>query len=200
MTAPEDFAEGFSSCSNGEGELLARLLDQGQVVDTVPLDWVAWEQKGWAIEGTSPFGQTLFRLKYDSSDSSFQTSGALAKLPQMATNEDGYLMVDGQWVGLRPQEIPCFLQSKLPKAWLERVVEWKRSAHELVFITQEKNRAMYVRVEVDEQNSLNFCSRIIWNYYWGIVTREVQVCGSNYITSIRGLEDYRLEFEQRNGL
>lgn len=198
MQVPRDFEEGFFTCGDGDGELMARLLEAGQVKDTAPLDWISWDQKGWAVEGTSPFGQTLFRLTYDSPNKQFSTSGALNRLPQLTTNDDGYLVVDGRWVGLKPQEIPCFFSGKVPASWLMRVVNWQRSKHELVFTTQEKGRSIYVRMEVDEQNTINFCSRVIWEYYWGFVSREVQICSSNYVTSFSGFQDYRLEFERRN--
>jgi len=199
MQAPSDFEEGFFTCGDGDGELLARLLEGKQVIEAVPLDWVAWQRRGWAVEGTSPFGQTLFRLTFDSSNGKFSTSGALSRLPSLTTNEDGYLVVDGRWIGLKPEEIPCFFSGKVPVSWLKRVVNWQRARHELVFTSQEKGRSMYVRMEIDEQNTINFCSRVIWQYYWGLVSRELTICSSSFVTSFSGYQDYRLEFERQNG-
>lgn len=201
MRAPEAFQEAFSQCNKGDGEVLARLLEGEQVINTVPMDWVAWGRRGWAVEGTSPFGQTLFRLTYQGVDRSFATSGAFpGRLPDLASNEDGYLVIDGRWIGIRASEIPCFLKGQVPTAWLQSVIHWKLSSHELVFTSKEKGRALYVRMEVDEQNSINYCSRIVWSYYLGLVSRELKICSSNILTSFSGYQNYRLELERSDGI
>lgn len=198
--APANLEEAFSTCQEGDGEVLARLLEHGQVIETVPLEWAAWYNKGWAFEGVSPFGQTLFRLNYQQGDGKFLGSGAIANLPPLSTNDKGFIVVDRRWVGIKPQEIPCFLDGKIPSDWLKRIVKWEPSAHELVFTSMEANRAMYVRMEVDEQNTINYCGRIIWKYYWGMISRELKVCSTNFVTTVSGYQDFRLELERQNDL
>lgn len=197
---PVAYEAGFATCEGGDGALSLRWYDAGRLLETIPVDWVAWPDKGWAMAMTSPFGQTLFKITYQREGQRFIVDGLERPVPELGVLENGLLTIDDRYVGIKATEIPCVLSGRLPRDWLQRVVAWQPGSDELTFSVRDADRDIHTTLKIDEQGDINFCSHIRWGYYWGLVNRDVEWCSSNLVTTITGPESFRIELEKQEHL
>ena len=189
----------FSSCSSGQGALSVNAFKDNEFAGAVEIEWKDTQSKpfGWQSQFLTPIGQELLRFSYIKESSSIHTSGRLSPQFSNIAVSNGFLKVDGHFVGIRPEEISCFLGFKLPRKWLEHLVNIQEDRDKTLLVFHDKKRE--IRSVYSKIDKGNICSSVTWSNYWGMVSSTLTLClsghGSNRVGTLQGIEGYRIKWK-----
>lgn len=185
----------FDSCETGDGAMAMRAIADDLLVGVAEAEWLA--QKGaWTLQLLSPLGQTILSLKHGNGGLALQ--GPLARqLPALATRKDGFLEVDGHFVGIKAAEIPCFLQGKLPSPWRSDLKAVHEDGLKQRFWFDDEERVVKVTAIRSSQRPdlRKFCAQIKWGSF--LFRNKLLICREvtdKMTTTVSGIGAYRLEW------
>jgi len=189
----------FSSCTTGQGALSVTVFEGEEFSGAVEVEWKDSRVKplGWQSQFLTPIGQELLRFSYLESTKNFRATGRLAPQFSGVSVSNGFLEVDDHFVGLRADEISCFLDFKLPRKWLSRLVELHDNKDKLVLSFHEKNRE--IRLVYSKIKGSDICTDVSWSNYWGLVSSTLSMCFSKEAdtrsATVHGIGDYKIKWK-----
>ena len=160
----------FVDCSSTNGALSFQFNREGSTIEAADLEWAAKPTGDWGLASYSPFGQTLFQIKYSKANRSYEVTGRRGEwLNDVTINSDGILRYKGQNLGLKPEEFPCFFSGHLPRAWLRQVVAYTQDSQGLILQVQDRERLTQVNIARHGGSApWTWQSHSTWNVYWGL--------------------------------
>ncbi len=205
VSLPIPIESQFSSCTSGQGALSVTSYDGERFLGSVELEWKDSDGRpdGWDTQILSPMGHELMRFSYVPSSQSFRSVGRLSsKFPGVSVSK-GFLEVDGHFVGIKPEEISCFLNFKLPRSWLKRLTDIQQEEGRTILFFHDKYRV--IRSVYSKIKPSSFCSEIRWTNYWGMVSSTLNLCFSKLESqsiktgSVHGIEQYKVKWTDIDG-
>lgn len=160
----------FVDCSSTNGALSFQFNRSGNTLEAADLEWAAKPTGDWGLASYSPFGQTLFQLKFTKASQSYEVTGRRGEwLNDVSLNQDGFLRYKGQKLGIRPDEFPCFFSGHLPRNWLRQVMAFTQDRDGLVLQVQDEERVTTVRIARHGGAEVwNWQVVSQWDVYWGL--------------------------------
>lgn len=179
----------FDSCDAGEG--WGRMsLKRGARQISSEFEWLL---KGrFQARLTNPFGQTILDISRD--NNGLRKKGTLSlQWPEIDVNEQGFFLVDGQWIGVRFDEMICLLKQKWPHDWLGKVVGSKPMKTGYLISAQDEGRI--IRLVLKGQSA--GCASFSWNAFWFFAPQKITAClieGQSRL--VVDFSDYRLIWDR----
>jgi len=162
----------FAPCGAGDGALLVKIYTDNQLAMSGELEWLA-APTGWKWELTSMIGQRLLRTEYAAPH--VVSSGPLAaQLPEIATDAEGFLMVEGHFIGLKAAELACLMSFKFPRSWLAGAIRYDDKEPQAILEIAETRRQIRMNIARNEQQQS--CARISWGGFLGLFRRNLDLC------------------------
>lgn len=195
---PVTLQQSFGACHGRDGSAqLTVETEEGTL--QADSEWVARSPGKWDLELTNPMGQPLLLLRYKREHGPFVSSGRLGeRLPALGVDENGFVTVDGYFVGVRPEELACFFGYVLPSAWLDHTYAFRREKDELSFRSYDRHRDIEVTARhISQPNEREVCARIAWSQYLGAVRREGSLCfqgASSKLATLHGFEGWNIKW------
>jgi hypothetical protein len=167
----------FVECASTNGALAMEVSRQGQVLEAADLEWAAKSNGDWGLASYSPFGQTLFQIQFIKQKQTFEATGRRGNwLDDVAISRDGFLRYNGQKLGLKPDEFPCFFAGHLPRSWLRQVISYTTDTEVLHLTIQDKERLTSVKIaKHGSQSPWTWQSISTWDVYWGMRKESLQM-------------------------
>ena len=160
----------FVECSSTNGAISFQFNRDGNTVEALDLEWAAKGNGDWGLASYSPFGQTLFQIKFSKASQTYEAAGRRGEwLNDVLIHPDGFLRYKGQKLGIRPDEFPCFFAGRLPRSWLRQVVATAQDSEGLILNVQDRERLTTVRIARHGGGSpWVWQSLSTWTEYWGL--------------------------------
>lgn len=197
LELPITVQEFFDACMAGDGLSSLRIRGPDVDISSLEVEWIGKENRDWSWDITNPLGQSMLTAAYSKEKQSITMGGqAASRVPPLAVGKDGFLRVDGHFVGIRPEELSCFLRMKFPQAWLDIAYSYEEMNARSVILAADKERR--ITVEVDNIQSVlkrRGCAAVHWSHMLGIVRSEIKFCvkpGRLPSLSVTGLDDWHL--------
>lgn len=183
----------FVECASTNGALTFQVNRQGDTVESADLEWAAKPNGDWGLASYSPFGQTLFQIKFNRQSQSYEaTDRGVAWLDDVTIASDGFVRYKGQKLGLRPDEFPCFFSGHLPRSWLRQVVSYTTDTDSLTLKIQDKERVTAVRIAKHGSSATwNWEALSVWDVYWGFRQESLQLKSSKDSSVVLTAESLR---------
>ncbi len=182
----------FSKCGSSDGLLFVRIFKDGDLQASGELEWVAGSASNWKMDLVTPMGQTLVRVSRRQNQVS--SIGSLkAQIPPIKVLENGFLEVDGNLLAIRPDEIPCLLDNKLPRSWVPDLYKATNNSSEQTLLFADEVRTIKLTFDTGENSAEKpRCALISWSHYWGLVNSELRWCQQKEETSLEGVGDLKM--------
>ena len=165
----------FDSCRTGDGSLQINIM-YPERLPMFEIDWAIQNYPSIAMESYNPMGQTVAAIYYDKDKNIFKGKGALRELSQRLSVVENYLYADGYNTGLKINELSCMLKTKLPRKWLNRVVD-ARSQNNTKYKFNNVEGGRVVETELEKKSSdFSSCSRFVMHKYFGLVSYSWDYC------------------------
>ena len=158
----------FGACSIGDGYGVLEISDEGRHKFKGEFEWLASEGT-YEINILNPFGESLLTLQRKGNKLSLKNNPL--KKVNLRVNDKGFLLFDDHWVGLRTDEIPCFLKGKIPAKWLDNKESYVMSPKKDKFYLEEEDRRIFLSFSEDK-----VCLDIHWNVFWIFRRTSVKIC------------------------
>lgn len=189
---PETAQAAFAPCYPKDGAVSLQVFSSDAFRGAVEAEWAALPNGDWDILATAATGQTVLSGTRRGDHVNF--AGPLApKVPKIAILEDGFLALDGNLLGIKASEVPCFLAFALPKTWValaDAVTKAKGGAN-LAF--SDDVRQMHVKIPTLAASRTN-CAEVIWQHHL-ILSHSLTFCFvSERQGTLSGLGDYTLKW------
>lgn len=188
----------FATCNTGDGAVNLQVYDKNAMRGSGDLEWIADFNRGWRSELINPLGRSLLSLSYDERKKTFTQSGGLANYLPPLRVEDGFIEVDGYFVGLMPSEVPCFLKFRLPRNWLPYVHTFEQAANSVRMTIIDDHRTIHTEITgTQPELTSKICSTITWSVFLGMVNRSMTIC--NELTGthsgyLKGLDEFSIRW------
>lgn len=181
-TVPERFRQQFSACYPvvQEATVKWQSTDENSATGDVPpsmsLDLNSENIARWGLDVSSPLGQAL--LSVDVIDQRIVTKGELAGvLPPLAIRQDEYLSVDGHFVGILAEEIPCLMAFRFPKDWLGVFTREARTESGYIAQFESSHRRVTYSIDtVDPVVTARQCATMEWSSWLGLNRQSMTWC------------------------
>ncbi|SME87739.1 hypothetical protein [Pseudobacteriovorax antillogorgiicola] len=166
----------FSTCSQGEGNVFLSVRDQGQYLFGTEMDWVANGSQAWSLEAYNSFGQTVGRVHGD-----LQKPGLLLSLPaidagQVSVDENKSIYIQGHYIGIKLDEIPCLLTGRIPKSWQANITSYEETQKGAKLAFHHGNRNISLILNDLAKVRPSFCADYQWSEYMGFVNHQFEHC------------------------
>lgn len=176
----------FDSCDTLEGGLYLGFKNSDFELADMSFDWIESESS-FRAELADPFGARLLEIKKNSLAGQVEFTGPLSsRVPKVEVSQ-GFLVLDGNKVGVLFEELKCFLNFKVPSAWKRFFVrkgihkgnvQSKKGAENIergsrVFEFYHEGRWIWISTN---KNSNTICAKLKWTYYLGLVERKIRYC------------------------
>lgn len=167
----------FSECRGQDGAVTFQFLESAGSSDKVDAEWVARQNGDWTLASYSPLGQTLFQASFSQSPLALQYVGRQnIWFSSLSVQKDGYLRWKGEKLGLKALEVACFLETKLPRAWLKSVVDQSAADRITRLDMAEEDRRMTIFLyPYGEGQDILWESTLEWHLYWGLRHQSLKV-------------------------
>lgn len=193
---PADLAPIFRTCAPSDGGIAIKVHERGALKGAADLDWIAKSQQVFDMQLTGPIGQTLLMVRRDSANLTL-TGPLAAKVPPTKVLANGFLEVDGHFIGLRASEIPCLFRAALPSAWLQRLDSFESDDKETRIFVEEPRRDIVVSVAKTSKGYADYCVEVSWRTFL-FFSRSFTWCNKDLTEArqgvLSGLGDYTLEW------
>ena len=159
---PASMESYFRICSPLNGAMVVRASDEGNLIGSSEMEWES-EEAGWKIDLSSAAGFNLATLT--NTGRSIKISGQFAgRLPPMAVDTEGFLEVDGNFVGVKAREIPCLLASALPRSWTPLIysVEGNQDDRFKILIEDDERDIVVRTKHLGDPAKEQICADISW--------------------------------------
>jgi hypothetical protein len=151
----------FSTCKNTDGRFLLKVSQQQQTFLKGYLDWASYKNNHFQLSLSPPIGDEIISLQYK--DNQIKLKGIKSEhYKSLSVDADGYLKFKNHWIGIKADELPCFLAGKLPQKWLSLPtnISEKTSPHINLY---DAKRIITI---IPERKSRNYTVEIKWNTFW----------------------------------
>lgn len=167
----------FSECAGKDGSVSIEMFSEGKVQQIFDADWTSDGNGDFGLASYSPLGQTLFQLDYMQKQEAFkQTGKPFASLENLAVGKHKLVSLDGHEIGLRTDEIACFLNHKIPQRWLQKIVAESVNSNEIQYIVADSDRTIRLSLNKHGNRSEEYWKAdISWNLYWGLKKLSLSV-------------------------
>lgn len=186
----------FRICHPLSGALAIQIFTNGDLMGSAEVDWSSAEN-GWNIDVSNAAGFTVVNLQ--ESGGTVKAEGPQAKnFPAVSVDDSGFLIVDGNFVGIKSREIPCFLQGALPRAWTPLVNDVTATSDRRARIEiNDDEREIIVRTKnIGDEKSEEICANVTWRNKL-IFKSEIRWCVSGAGLkrgAITGLGNYSVKW------
>lgn len=157
----------FIPCQPGDGATTLQVFDSGHLLGSGEAEWIAKGPGTWDVEVSSAVGSTMLKLQRRTGE--VKAEGKLAaKVPKLAVNGNGFLEIDGHFVGLKADEIPCLLNFGLPRPWMTQAAALELSDRRTVVDFVEPSRTMTVTAtDLGNRTREKVCTELSWrSFLW----------------------------------
>jgi hypothetical protein len=176
----------FDSCLPGDGAVSAEVWQGEELAWSVEADWAAQADGRFRVAFSTTMGVPVARLegRYHRPEHNLGWTKGPDTLPPMASDAEGYIVVEGRSTGIRVDEIPCFLKGRFPRGWLRGGIWYEREGTRMLETSQKRRE---VRLEAPEsvKASQSLCARVSWNVFWRFYRAGLDVCLEGATTSLR---------------
>jgi hypothetical protein len=153
----------FSLCNPGDGAATVQIYAHSAFQGSAEVNWVARDADLWELEVTDPIGATIVAAK--NQGSSIRLRGPLAnRIPSVTIGADKWLVVDGDPIPIKADEVPCLLQSIYPQSWLQRLVNRSDDGSTVILGMVDGGRTMTLRLP-PVGSGLASCAKIDWRHH-----------------------------------
>ncbi len=161
-TLPASMESYFRICNPLAGAMAVRVIDDGNLLGSSEMEWES-QESGWKIDLSSAAGFNVATLVHTGRTVSV-TGQHAARLPEMAVDADGFLEVDGNFVGIKAREIPCLLASVLPRSWTPLIYAVEGSENNrFKILIEDDDRDIIVRTRhLGDPGKEQVCADISW--------------------------------------
>lgn len=155
----------FSVCMEGDGANVVEYSIEDNFAGSGEVEWIAKSSDELIIQAVSPMGQPIYQLKYHKESNNLNAIDYVGLAPtQLGVDNDGFLEVDGNFVPVKIEELPCLLRSQYPKTWLRNVVgKSLRDKFILIRISEDK-RTIKMKIGLDNKIQTD-CAKISWRRF-----------------------------------
>jgi hypothetical protein len=159
---PASMESYFRICSPLNGAMVVRASDEGNLLGSSEMEWES-EEAGWDIEISNSAGFNLATI-VNAGRKITITGQQAGRLPPMAVNTDGFLEVDGNFIGIKAREIPCLLASALPRSWTPFIysVEGNQDDRFKILIEDDEREIVVRTRHLGDQSKEQICADISW--------------------------------------
>ncbi len=203
---PADVATLFKACAPADGGVALTVREDEETLGSGELDWVA-KPGSFESELSGPIGQTLLALKWSGGRGAekVEVGGELAdRVPTVQVTKQGFLEVDGHFVGLKAAEVPCVLQAALPSSWPSGLVDVTREKGGKTLAFSENRRTMTVTIPGPGATRGGYCAEIAWPIFlvfhrsltWCVESREKAERGT--VTGLGGYDVAWTKLKEQN--
>lgn len=201
LQLPITVQEFFDACMAGDG--MSSLQVRGPDIDisSLELEWIGKANREWRWEITNPLGQSMLMASYQQEKQSITMGGqAASRVPPLTVGTDGFLRVDGHFVGVRPDEMSCFLRMKFPQAWLETAYSYTEVDARSLILAGDRERRISIDIEhIQSVLKRRGCASVRWSKMLGLVRSEIKFCikpGKLPTMTVTGLDDWQLNLKK----
>ncbi len=161
----------FSSCLGGDGYGSLEIAVSGEQKFRGEFEWLSSVKQPYVVNILSPFGENLLKLEGHNKGKHLSLSNSYARKLPLSVGKDGFLTYANHWVGLKPEEIPCFLKGKIPEQWLKNKKAYYLNLEQTKYYLEEKDRWIYLDFLKDK-----VCLDIHWNVFWWLRRTNLKMC------------------------
>ncbi|MBC7533541.1 MAG: hypothetical protein H7318_18370 [Oligoflexus sp.] len=167
----------FSECTGNDGSVSIEMFSEGKVQQIFDADWTSDANGDFGLASYSPLGQTLFQIDFVQKQDSFKQSGKpLPALEKLAVGKHKIVSLDGHEIGLRSDEVACFLNHKIPQRWLKKIVAETVTANEIQYTVVDSDRTIRLSLNKHGNRSEEYWKADInWSLYWGFKKMSLAV-------------------------
>lgn len=187
-TLPEALRVQFEPCVPRDGTAELAFTSRGKVIATdVTLDFLA---KGagkqpltLAAELSNPLGQTLMTVSQTPPSRAIVVKGR--RIPkalrrQLATDDKGYITIDGTSAGIKLSELICALGGVWPEPWLDRltafaIVSSSAGGKSAKLVSADDSRTIKLTLPITGQMPKR-CAAIEVRYALGLHSEQLALC------------------------
>ena len=153
----------FSLCNPGDGAATVQIYAHAAFQGSAEVNWVARDVDRWELEVTDPVGATIVAAKHQGA--TIRLRGPLAhRIPAVTIASDNWLVVDGDPIPIKADEVPCLLQSVYPQSWLQRLTTRSDDGSTIVLGMVDGGRTMTLRLP-PAGSGLASCAQIDWRHH-----------------------------------
>lgn len=188
----------FQPCAPGDGAATMQAFQSDQLLGSSEVEWVAKANGDWDVEVTNALGVPVLKLKR--TGMKLAISGQLAaKLPKLGIEKSGFLVVDGNKVGIRAMEVPCMLAFRLPRGWMNRIASRDDEGLDVHLSVAEEGRDLDLTARhiTDAVKNGTLCARFAWKtmlFFASSLDWCQTVASKQQEATLRGIEDYALKW------
>lgn len=169
----------FTICSGGEGSLSVSVLIESEFLGSALFDWVSdRERRGteWNGEFRTALGHSILTVSLGGRE--IIMSGAIARqLPPIRIRPDGFLEIDGHFVGIKGKELPCLFKFRFPREWLAKITRFEREADRALLESEPDGRSVKVVAEgMSSPPARSVCAEVSWRRFFGMVKSVATFC------------------------
>jgi hypothetical protein len=188
----------FAACAGKDGVMTVELIGGQGLIAAGQLEWAGNNDGSWEGDMINPFGQSL--LRFVATKQSILVSGRLEdRLPKLGV-KGGYLTVDGNRVGIRVDELLCFLAFKLPARWLRLVESVETRANDGV-VAELQDGPRDIRINYTSVGVPKICAELAWRQYL-IFKYSAEICmlqTERRRLVVSGINEYTVQMVDADG-
>jgi hypothetical protein len=161
-TLPASMESYFRICNPLSGAMVVRALDDGNLLGSSEMEWSS-SDSGWRIDLSNAAGFNLATL-INTGRNLTRTGEHAGRLPPMSVDAEGFLEVDGNFVGIKAQEVPCLLASALPRSWIPLIymVEGNQDSRFKISIEDDERDIIVRTRNLGHPEKEQICAEISW--------------------------------------
>ena len=184
----------FSECVKSDGYSYLEFYEKNDKKFGGDFEWIIYPDKTYSFEVLAPFGNSLIEGKKIKNKlfirgSSFKENGDLA------IDFDGFLHYKNHWIGLKSDELACFLKGKFSSDWLSQKSYFVGEGRKKFYFPM-KDREIFIEFTKDsETNNFNkACCKISWKSFWIFKTSTIKICFEKTLPKVSSINfDDRFE-------
>jgi len=179
VTVPASFHPLFGECYPADGGNQLRVFRQGTLLSSGGFEWLATSGGNWRLQILDPIGRVLIELRTDATK--ITKAGLLAaKVPEIEIREDGYLEVDGHFIGLKSKELPCIFGFKFPRSWMQAVYAIETGEKGTTLHVDDDDRDISIDIPAATQGpAAETCSQVSWTQFLVFFSSQLDLCFSH---------------------
>ena len=173
---PENLSADFHPCHKGDGGGAA-LFESADGAISAEYEWI--KEKDFRGRLYNPIGQTVLGFYLEEGSLAWGFTGPLKdKVPKVALDEKGFVVLDGNWAGLTLKEAVCLWQGKWPKKWLSEVYRAENSEEKVGLFLQDEKRHIKLDLLKRKKGKRQgaSCAQIKWYGFWFMFPQELSLC------------------------
>ncbi|MBM4253266.1 MAG: hypothetical protein FJ146_14950 [Deltaproteobacteria bacterium] len=193
-TVPKAVFPYFGRCNPGDGAASAQVFRNGDILGSAEVSWIARDLDFWELEVTDPLGNTILGAKHQAAQ--IRLRGALAsRVPVIQVGSANRVLVGGDFVGIKADEVPCMLHARFPQSWLAYVQDVMQEGDYQVLTIDDGARTINARLPTREGDTPP-CAHVSWRHHW-LFRETMNWClprGQSRVVTLKGVGDFSLNF------